>query len=416
MSHVPSWIARRYFFSRRKTRFLPFLTVVAVGGVAIGTCAMVVILSVMHGFTEELEKRLLGFNAHITLTQKSTEAALTESEVRKLAAPATVVDAVPFVEGEVIVEAKLGEELFAQGARLRGVQPDALGLMENVDYYIPDRGAVTDALADGGEKGLPGLILGRDILGQLNVHPDFGDTIEVIAPLADVGPSGEMEPRLKRFKLTGSFSSGIYEHDSKYALVGLDEARSVLGQQTEQGWQVRIADPHDAPHVARRMQEELGEGWIVEGWHERNRKLFAALKLERIAMGGVLTLVVLIASFSVIGVIMMVVSSKRKDAALLRSMGMRVRGVRSIFLYQGMWIGIVGAIIGCLLGTAICAGLMVWPLKLPQSYYLDSLAVSIEPIWNIGIGVMGVALAMAASLYPVRLATREDPVSVLRYE
>ncbi len=417
MSHLSSWIATRYFFSRTKTRFLPFLTVVAIGGVAIGTCAMVVILSVMHGFTKELEKRLLGFNAHVTVTQADESARLTADELRAALGRIEVVDAVPFVEGEVIVEATLGDELFAQGARLRGLDPQALGLMTDINYYFPTGEGMATALKRlGHEPELPGIVVGRDILGQLNVHPDFLDRIEVIAPLADVGPTGELEPRLERFILRGAFASGIYDYDTHFALVGLDEAKGVLGVQATEGWQVRLEHPHAAPAAVRTLKQALGNAWVVEGWHERNRKLFAALKLERIAMGGVTALVVLIASFSVIGVVMMVVSSKRKDIALLKAMGMRQRAVRGVFLQQGMWIGVMGASIGCLVGTLACAALMRWPIRLPQSYYLDTLAVSLRPGWIATVALLGVALAMASSIYPVRKATSEEPILALRYE
>lgn len=417
MSHVSSWIAARYFFSRTKTRFLPFLTVVAIGGVAIGTCAMVVILSVMHGFTKELEKRLLGFNAHVTVTQTIGSANLTADELRTVLDHIDVVDIVPFVEGEVIVEAAVGEELFAQGARLKGLDPRALGRMTDVGYYFPPGEGMATALARlGHTPGLPGIIVGRDILGQLNVHPDFFDRIEVIAPLADVGPTGELEPRLERFVLRGSFTSGVYEYDTHFVLVGIDEAMKVLGVQASEGWQVRLHNPHAAPAAVSVLKQVLGSAWVVEGWYERNRKLFAALKLERIAMGGVTTLVVLIASFSVIGVIMMVVSSKRKDIALLKAMGMRERSVRGVFLRQGMWIGVVGAGIGCLIGTLVCAALMRWPIRLPQSYYVDTLAVSLRPAWIVTVALVGVVLAMASSIYPVRKATGEEPILALRYE
>lgn len=412
-----SWIARRYFFSRSKTRFLPFLTAIAIGGVALGTCAMVVILSVMNGFREELETRLLGFNAHITVTRKGASDEVTSEKLRSFIGPRRVVDLMPFVEGEVIVEARVGDELFAQGARLRGLNPNAMGFMSKVKHYFPDPVSPAEALSRKyGQKNLSGIILGKDILGQLNIHPDFYDEVEAIAPLADVGPTGEMEPRLMRFLLAGYFISGVYEYDNHYAVVGIDEARKLLGAQSVEGWQIRIADPHRAPQLVVSLEKQFGREVKVEGWHQRNKKLFAALKLERVAMGGVLTLVILIASFSVIGVIMMVVSSKRKDVALLKSMGMCSRSVGEIFLRQGMWIGVIGSGIGCLIGLAVCGMLLMWPISLPQSYYIDVLEVNVEPWWVIAIAALGVLLAMASSIYPVSRMTAEEPAMVLRYE
>jgi lipoprotein-releasing system permease protein len=292
-----------------------------------------------------------------------------------------------------------------------------LGMMRDVEYYLAQGVSAESALAKPRRAGnMPGIILGRDILSQLNVHPDFLDVIEVIAPLADVGPTGELEPRLKRFVLVGSFTSNIYEFDTLYALVNIEEAESLLGLQASRGWQVRLKDPRGVPAIVSDLRETLGDNAKVEGWHERNRKLFAALKLERVAMGGVMTLVILIASFSVIGVVMMVVSSKRKDIALLQSMGMRKGLLRTVFLKQGTWIGIVGSLIGCALGILICFALMRWPVQLPQSYYVEVLQVSIKPLWVASVAVLGVALAMTSSLYPVYTAMRDDPAVVLRYE
>jgi len=417
MSNLPSWIARKYFFSKAKTRFLPFLTLIAIGGVAIGTCAMVVIISVMQGFNAELEKRLLGFNSHITVTVEPGKEGLNSEMLRRILTDDVLLDAVPFVEGEVIAEAMIGDELFAQGARLRGVDPSELGLMKRVKYSIPgDRSAEETLESSPGSNELPGIILGGEMLATLAVHPDFRDVIDVIAPLADIGPTGEMEPRLKKFLLAGSFLAGVYEYDTHYVLVNIDQARKLLGLQATSGWQLRVKDPHAVPLLVPRLKESLGDGYTVEGWHQRNRKLFAALKLERIAMGGVLALVVMIASFSIIGVIMMVVSSKKKDISLLQTMGMRRFRVSEVFVRQGMWIGIMGSAIGCLLGLGICWVFSRWPIQLPESYYVETLVVQVEPWWLALVAGLGVALAVAAALYPVWTAVREDPIKALRYE
>jgi lipoprotein-releasing system permease protein len=378
---------------------------------------MVVILSVMQGFSKELEKRLLGFNAHITIMQSGEGNTVGRDELEQLVGKNNLVDAIPFVEGEVIAEAKIGDELFAQGARLRGLDPQALGRMGEIEYYLPGWDGVQQALeGDPLESPLPGIIIGHDMMANLGVHPDFKDKIEVIAPLADVGPTGELEPRLKGFQLVGTFKAGVYEYDTHFALVKIDEAKNLLGAQTSEGWLLRIGDPHTVISLVDQLRSSLGEGWRVEGWHQRNKKLFAALKLERVAMGGVLALVVLIASFSVIGVIMMVVSSKRKDIALLQAMGMKKGGVRSIFLRQGMWIGIVGSALGCLIGAVVCIILMHWPIRLPESYYVETLVVSLRPVWIAGVALLGVALAMCAAIYPLREAVRQDPIVALRYE
>jgi lipoprotein-releasing system permease protein len=208
----------------------------------------------------------------------------------------------------------------------------------------------------------------------------------------------------------------VFEYDSKYVFVSLAEARRLLGAQAQDGFRILLTDPSAAPAIAANLRQRLGDSWKVESWDIQNKKLFAALKLERLAMSGILLLIILIASFSIVGVLMMVVSSKRKDIAILRSMGMNARSIRKIFLMYGMRIGTVGSLLGGLLGSALCLALTRWPIRLPASYYLDILPVSWSLVATIIFITSGIVIAMIASLYPISQATSEDPVAILRYE
>jgi lipoprotein-releasing system permease protein len=177
-----------------------------------------------------------------------------------------------------------------------------------------------------------------------------------------------------------------------------------------------LPHPSDAPKVALNLKNTMGEGWRVESWDVQNKKLFAALKLERIAMAGILILIILIASFSIVGVLMMVVSSKRKDIAILRSMGMNGRSIKKIFMLHGVLIGTIGSTIGGLLGSALCVALWRWPIRLPASYYLDILPVEWSPLWTVVFVASGILITLIASLYPISQATKDAPVVTLRYE
>lgn len=412
MKKLTSWIAWRYLLSRRVGHFGPLLTVVAIVSVAIGMFSLIVVMSVMRGFKAELSDRLLGFNSHITLSRTSDEGPpLDRKDVEDLINGESIRDIAPFVQGEVIVKSHTTGELLAQGARVRGIEADRMGAMEGMIFsFFPGENVLI------GRDGLPGAIIGKEIVTQLAVHPDFKDTIEIIAPLADIGPNGEMVPNQRKFAVTGLFEAGLYDYDAKYVLLSIDDARRLLGQQAEEGWQIRIYDTDDASRALLKIHEKLPKGWKAVGWHEQNKKLFAALKLERIAMSAILVMALLIASFSISGVILLITAAKRKDVAILKSVGMKSRDVVCIFLSNSAFIGLIGSCIGLVGGLALCLAIEKWPIRLPDSYYLDFLPVDLNPFVAVLFSALGVAIAIAAAIYPVMQAVRTDVIEVLRYE
>lgn len=412
---IQSWIAGRYFRLRQGRRFLPLLTGVSVGGVALGTMALVLVLSVMRGFSGELEKKFMGFNSHVMATRGADAKNISADEIRGLLPAGSEIT--PFAEGEAIAQTKSMGEMVATGVKVRSITQEMAGFLKTVQFYFPEGSSKFGEL-DGseGRSQLPGIILGDEILSQLTVHPDFEDTIDLVAPLADIGPTGEMEPRIRKYRLIGAFRSGVFEYDSKLVFVSLDEAKRLLGAQLAEGFQIMLKNPAGASRVAAGLKEKLGGGWQINSWDVQNKKLFAALKLERLAMAGILILIILIASFSIVGVLMMVVSTKRKDIAILRATGMNARMIRRIFLLHGMWIGAVGSVTGGVTGSLLCAALWRWPVRLPASYYLDILPIAWSPVWTCVFVVCGIFIAMIASWYPVTQATTEDPAVTLRYE
>ncbi len=393
----------------RKQRFLPWLTAISIGGIALGIMALVTVLSVMQGFNQKLEKKLMGFNANLTLIPQTTQAKVAEKQIQTILKN-KLVSAYPFVQGEAIAKAESLGDVWAAGVHVRGVTTKRLKNLTDVDFYFP----LEDLKAL--ESNPPGIILGQDILAQLVVHPDFQDEIVLIAPLAEVGPAGELEPIVRKFRLLGSFRSGMYDYDSKVIFVSMQQAKRLLGQQASFGWQINLKNSNQTNHAKGLLQDELGSNWKIETWQEQNKKLFAALKLERWVMSAVLILIVLIASFSIVGVIMMVVSAKQKDAAILQVLGMNKAKVRNIFLFYGVRIGFIGSMIGAFLGSVLCILLSKYPVILPQSYYLDKLPVNWSLGWTLFFAGLGVVLAMVSGLYPVSQATREEPVVTLRYE
>jgi len=412
------WIARRYLFSRRVGGFGPLLTTVAIASIAIGMLSLIVIMSVMRGFKKDLSERLMGINAHITVTatQNGVEP-LALNQLQSILEGLPVQDMSQFVQGEVIAKSKTTGDLIAQGARVRGVDPSRMDVTKVMKYRFPEGTEnIEEALDIDEETGHPGSIIGSEMIMQLVVHPSFHDTLELIAPLADIGPTGDLMPSRKRFTVSGIFKAGIYDYDTKYIFTSLEAASGLLGQQAEEGWSIRLEDADDVPTVLDKLRNSLPEGWNAKGWHEQNKKLFAALKLERIAMGAILVMVLLIASFAIAGVILLITAAKRKDIAILQSIGMKRKDISSVFTYNAAFIGGLGSAIGLVSGLAVCLVLERWPIKLPSSYYLDYLPVDLNLLVAIGFSLMGIVVAVLASLYPVRQVTRLNIVDVLRYE
>ena len=413
--NLTPWIACRYFLSRRSGRFAPFLAVVAITGVAVGMMALVVIMSVMLGFRGEIADRLLGFDAHITLIRQPGAPAFSEEAIREMIPEAKLRDMVPFVKGEVIAMSFSTGEPLSQGAQVRGIDPERPGPMERLELAFPSFSPGLAVLSERGRR-LSNAIIGSEIIVQLVVHPDFGDTIDLIAPLAAVGPTGEMEPNRRSFTVAGVFHSGLFDYDSKHILLSIPEAKRLLGEQASEGWQIRLYDPTDVPTVLGLLNTSLPTGWKASGWHQRNRKLFAALKLERVAMGAVMLMALLIASFSIAGVLLLITSARRRDMAILAAIGMTAKGLVRIFLTHAAIIGAAGAAVGLGAGLTLCAAIMRWPIRLPDSYYLDVLPVRIDAPLILLFAAVGVLVAVAASLHPIRQAARMHPIEVLRYE
>jgi len=413
---LTSWIATRYLGSRSAGRFAPLLRFTAIAGVALGTTALIVVMSVMLGFRKELAKRLVGFDAHVTLARGAEAAELEADDVARLTMDMGVTDISPFVQGEVIARSASGGAGQLQGARVRGVDPERMGSLGEVEVYRPERIRDIDLLDVTANLDLPEAILGNEVVANLMVHPDFADAIELTAPLAEVGPAGDLVPSSRRFRVAGVFRAGIYEYDNKYILVGLDDARTLLGEQASEGWHLWLDDLTRAPAVVSELSNVLPEGWRAEGFDEHNKKLFAALKLERAAMGAILVMVLVIASCSIAGVVLLITAAKRKDIAILRTVGMNEGGIRRIFVAHAAIIGLIGSAVGLALGVGVSLAADAWPIRLPDSYYLDYLPVDLSAGMSVLFALSGVAVAVVASLYPVAQAARQSPVEVLRYE
>lgn len=406
-------LARRFLWAHRGYLFARLATCVAIGGVALSVFAMTLVLAVMGGFREHLEAKLLGFAPHIVITP----AVGAEERIGTLLRqpPPTVAGryrATRVVEGEAIIQ-RVGEAGFAdQGVKVRGIDPADLALWKSVAFHFGEEGA--EGLATG-KKG-PGVLLGNELLLNLGAAIEGSSMIRLIAPLSLPTPAGELGPTVREYRVVGALQTGFYEHDTKLVITTPAEAERLLGAQAEAKWFLYGDRPMAAAAIARELTELIGADGSVATWEVLNRKLLGALRLERTVMTILLILMVVIASLSICGVVLMQVAWRRRDLAMLAALGSPLRQRLRIVLHLGTWIGCLGSLVGLAAALGVGGWLQRYPLRLPSSFYLDHLPVVFHPLHCVGFGIIGISIAMLAALWPAYQAGRSDPIEELRYE
>lgn len=416
------FISLRYLRAKRREAFISFITVISTMGVVIGVMTLNIVLAIMTGFEEDLRDRILGFNPHVVISSVSGTISEYDQLVEHVDQVPGVIAAAPFIYGQVMVNSRQS----VAGVLVRGVEPTRASEVVDVVDHIqegsieglgqPQTVVVRDGAAERSVQ-LSGIILGQGLAQQLGVLP--GDPISVISPLsATPGPLG-MLPKVKRFVVVALFDSGMYEYDNTLVYMALADAQNFfeLGRSVT-GIEVRVADVYDAPDVARQIETALGFLYKARDWTEINRNLFAALALEKVVYFIVLLLIILVAAFNIIATLIMVVMEKRKDIAVLKSMGATSNAVSRIFVYKGLIIGVIGTLLGTVLGFAGCWVLDRYPfIKLPEGvFYVSTLPVKIYGENFLAVGVASVIICLLATIYPARQAARLAPVEVIRYE
>jgi len=407
------YIARRYLASRRKGRFVSLITLIAVGGVALGVMALICVIAVMTGLQQDLQEKILGSNPHVYVFEQGQGFRLSgwQEVLQEVQATPGVVSAEPFVLAQVGV---LGQT--ATPGSLYGIQPGVAPVpLTDIERGLRDG---TYALGPT-QSGYPGMLVGSRLAQRLGVLP--GDTVTVGSfENIKTGPLGELMPELANFEVTGVFQTGMYEYDLNFMYAEMAPVQELLDfdSSTVSGIAVNITDPWQAEAVAGALFTKLGFPYYTDNWMTLNSALFSALKLEKLAMGVILFLIVVVAAFNIVSTLIMVVTDKTREIGILKSMGLTDGAVLRIFLLQGLAIGLVGTLIGTIGGY-----LLVWLLdryqfiEIPGDvYFIDRLPVALEPLDVVLILVASIAVALIATIYPARTASRLQPVEAIRHD
>jgi lipoprotein-releasing system permease protein len=401
------------------------MTLISIGGVAIGVWALTVVLSVMSGFETDLKDKILGTRSHGMVLKYGENDFPEWRQVREqvLAVPG-IAGATPFLYREVMISAD--QQL--TGAVLDGIDPRTIGTVIDLPHKVQEgklawlaepasiAGGQGGGSAPGGGRALPGIAIGRELAHTLRVF--VGDTVNVIDPLGDIGPAGP-QPRSRPFRVAAVFYTGMYEYDSKFAYIDLAEAQRFFGTgESVSGIEVKVSDPDLARPILRRALARLeGPPYRVKDWGELNRNLFSALMMEKVVMAIILGFIVLVASFIIVATLIMQVLDKRREIAVLKSMGAGQPSVMKIFVAEGIIIGAIGTAFGLLLGLGTCLLIDQVGIPLdPEVYYISNLPVRMNPVEFALVAVLALALSYLATIYPASKASRLEPVEGLRSE
>jgi len=407
------WRYTRAGRAGRRNGFISFISGVSMLGIALGVAALIIVLSVMNGFQKEVRDRMLSVIAHIEIFDAGGAALpdwrATAAAVRR---DARVVGAAPFVAAQALVGR--GDQL--RGAMVRGIDP-----LE--EAQVTDLARAQQALLAHLRAGEWNIVLGVELARLVGAR--VGDKVTIVAPGGQVTPAGVV-PRLKQFTLAGVFEAGHYEYDSALALIHIEDAARLFRVEGPTGVQLRLADVHTARTAAAELQRNLGPDVMVRDWTRTNRNWFDAVQIEKRLMFIILTLIVAVAAFNLVSTLVMTVTDKRADIAILRTLGASPRSIMGIFIVQGAAAGIMGTLAGVALGLGVALNIdaivpaierVLGVAFLPGSIYLINRMPS-EPLASdiVPIAVISLLLAFAATLYPSWRASRVNPAEALRHE
>ncbi len=406
-----SFIASRYLFALRRQSFITLISLFAVCGVALGVASLIVVIGVMNGFSKDLQDKILGVNAHIVVGGITGAIPLHKDVADIIRNVKGVIGVTPFLYAEAMVSVPGGG---VKGVALRALDPATASQVLTVSDDLIS-GSVNNLASIGTT---PGIIIGVQMADRLGLA--LGSEVFLLSPAGTQTAAG-FSPRMDPFHVAGVFRTGLFEYDNTLGYVTLDAATKLMGypRGTVTGLEVRVDDVYNVEEISERIRDvTLSSPVYVDHWQRMNANLFAALKLEKTAMFIILAMIVLVGSFSIVTTLVMLVSQKTKDIAILMSMGAEPSSIRRIFMLQGSWIGVLGTSIGFLLGLPISLILKKYQfIKLPENVYpVDYLPIRLDVLDLAVIGISALLLCFLATVYPAYKAATLRPTDALRYE
>ena len=419
-----SWelsVGMRYLRARRREAFVSLIALIAGGGVAIGVMTLCIVLAVMTGFEEDLRERILGFNPQVVVLSHGGMVRDPAEVEQVVSSTKGVEKAAPFVYGQ----AMLSSPDAVSGAVVRGVEAGRIDDVVEVRRHIL-RGSgdhlgepmAIERIVDGQLEAIevPQVLLGFELAKSLGV--DVGDWVNLMSPLGSPTAVG-MVPRVKRYAVGGVFDSGMYDYDSTILYMAIGDAQRFFKMEDAvSGIEVRLSDLNAAREVSTAIEDRLGYPYYARDWMEVNRNLFVAFRLEKFIQFVVLLLIVLVAAFNIAATLIMVVMERRKDIAILKSMGATNRAVGWIFIFKGALIGVLGTalgVIGGLVGALLLRRYQF--IELPKDvFYVNTVPVRLEPENFLLVAGASILICILSTIYPARQAARLAPVEVIRYE
>ncbi|HMM47578.1 MAG TPA: lipoprotein-releasing ABC transporter permease subunit [Thiobacillaceae bacterium] len=407
-------IGLRYTHAKRRNHFISFISIVSMAGIALGVMALIVVLSVMNGFQEELRARILGVAAHLEISGPADRLSDWNTVLAQARQNPEVVAGAPYVHAQGM----LANGDIVRGAIIRGVLPELEGQVADFSQYMK-AGQLADL-----KPGEFGIVLGGELARTLNVYP--GDKLVLLTPQGNITPAGVM-PRVKQFTVTGIFEAGMFEYDSGLALIHLQDAQKLLRLGDDvTGVRLKLTELFRAPFVTQALARTLKGDFYLTDWTQSHSNFFRAVAIEKRMMFLILLLIVAVAAFNIVSTLVMAVTDKQSDIAILRTLGARPVSIMKIFIVQGAFIGVFGTMLGVASGVLLAlnletvvpiieriAGMDLFPADV---YYINELPSKLE--WgDVGV-IAGISLliSLAATLYPSWRASRINPAEALRYE
>lgn len=401
------FIAKRYLKSRRRENFISFISLISIVGVAIGVGALDFVLSMMNGFETEIRQRIIDTTAHVTVYNYSADGF---PDWKQLAERVQEVDDVVATAPNIFYKSVIGSGQANDGIFVKGIIPE-----EEVKVSrLAENLLAGELKLDTGSDSLPGILIGRELASTLGVK--LHDEV-VLASLKSKKLTLTLQPKYKKFTVTGIFETGMNEYDANLVYIAMPVAQELFKLEgLVTGLQVKVSDFYQSRAVARKVEEHLGEPFYAVDWSERHKNLFGWMTLEKYGMSIVVGLIIAVAAFNIVSTLIMLVLEKRKDIAILKSMGSTRKQVMKIFVLQGTLLGLVGTISGTVIGFLLCWLQQEFHLvSIPgEIYFITSLPIDIRPFEFVAVATVSVIISFLATLYPSRRAAQLFPSDILR--